>query len=238
MDFKPLTNPNPEGHWVGEVHFGESNLSLMQMVKSAGAVIALVAAGATGAWYIQETRIADAYRENDSLTRQIDALKNSEGWKFPDTLKHLEEVSSRLNKQFAALDSHQELQKRSAALKAQNEKLESSLAEAERLRESAEKVAMEERDKLKKAFAEGKKLKVYSGSSVELVKNTVTLGLPYLYQVSGAQVIVDNVARNLNVGEHVTFEALGRKCRVTLLTTDKQDTSADFMMVCADGAAI
>lgn len=207
-------------------------MSFGNWIQPALGVTALIAVGVGPAWYIQEGRLTDSRDRVANLERQIDALKGSDSWKLPETIKQLEVISGRLHQQFAEQDSLVALKKQNADLQGEVKKLHADIAEKDELLLALGKDLLRLQAESEKARAQAEEFAISVGSSVDLIKNDLTLAVSDLGFESSAYVLLDNEQFKMSLGEYRDVTASGRECRLTLASTVPADKTATFRFIC------
>lgn len=176
-------------------------------------------------WEVRKDYIED-------LKNQIATYSQSNKWKLPETLKQLNSVSDKLEKQLidkkelAALrieskELRENLQTRTQALEAtsnENKKLTTQINAIQ--------------EELKRARLSPKEFTINEGGSEVIIKNRVVFGLS---GVTSGLVIgnVNNEHVTLRIAGNVEIDSLNERCKLTLINT--KPPSASFSFSCDKG---
>lgn len=193
--------------------------------RIAGALVILIPLGVG----LDQHHQSSTQNHINDLNNQIKAYEKSSTWKLPETLKQLNSVSEKLDKQLQAQDDLAKLGKENDELEKNNyqltQKLNAAQGENDDLRATSELLTVQ----LKQALITPQELVLTAGSSAELVKNHVTFGVEEVYPtwVVGN---INNETVRLSIGNYKPVKFLDDTC--TLRLTKISRPSAQFSYTC------
>lgn len=181
-----------------------------------------------GAFLEQHYQNSTENHIND-LNNQIKAYEKSNKWKLPETLKQLNLVSEKLDKQLQSQDDFAKLGNEVSELKKNNSQLTQDFKKAQSENVSLQARTKQLTDQLNQALITPRQIDLTGGSSAELVKNHITFGLEEVYStwIAGN---INNETIRLNVGNYKLVEVLDKTC--TLRLTKISGPAAQFSYTC------
>jgi hypothetical protein len=195
---------------------------------------ALIGLAVAATYQIQQGRIDDRDLLIDARDKEIDSLMSAKVWDVPNTITRLNEISQKLQAQFASIEKLNALQKENGELLTQTASLKKEqAASASKLAQLAEQNALL-KSSLNRAFVAADVIDLEEGRAADLVKNQVTLGVESVYLSGGILGRLGNQPLSLRVGEAKEISVLGKNCRLTLSST--RTPKASFSFFCYDRA--
>ena len=186
-------------------------------------LLAVVGGTYTITYQVQQNRVEDRDKE-------IESLQATKTWDVPNTIDRLSDISKKLQKQFASIEELSTLRKENEALRSERDSLAKEKNEsASKLKEIAEQ-NMLLKSSMEKIFASNQTVDLEAGKAVELVKNSLTLGISSVYSDGTITGRLCNEYLSMTVGESKEIRVLGKSCRLTLVET--RNPRASFTFFC------
>ncbi|WP_434766157.1 hypothetical protein [Pseudomonas triticicola] len=165
----------------------------------------------------------------NDLNNQIKAYEKSSTWKLPETLKQLNSVSEKLDKQLQTQGDLVKLGNENDELEKNNYQLTQKLNTAQGENDDLRAISKQLTEQLKQALISPQEFVLTAGSSAELVKNHITFGVEDVYPtwVVGN---INNENVRLNIGNYKSVKILDDTCTLRLSKISRP--SAQFSYTC------
>jgi TolA-binding protein len=203
--------------------------------KTLGFVLTLLLLVFTGTYTFvyqnQQNRVADRDRMVEARDKQIESLQAAKTWDVPETIDRLNDISKKLQKQFSSMEEFEALRKENEVLRSEKNSLATQNAAVTSKLDEASRQNVLLKSSLEKIFATNQAVDLEEGKAIELVKNSLTLGLSTMYSDSTITGRLGNEYLSMTVGESKTMRVLGKDCRLTLVETRKP--KASFVFSCS-----
>ncbi|MDP9518214.1 hypothetical protein [Pseudomonas protegens] len=200
--------------------------------KTLGFVLTLLLLVFTGTYTFvyqnQQNRVADRDRMVEARDKQIESLQAAKTWDVPETIDRLNDISKKLQKQFSSMEEFEALRKENEVLRSEKNSLATQNAAVTSKLDEASRQNVLLKSSLEKIFATNQAVDLEEGKAIELVKNSLTLGLSAMYSDSTITGRLGNEYLSMTVGESKTMRVLGKDCRLTLVETRKPKASFAF----------
>lgn len=181
----------------------------------------IAAAIAGGTWEIRKDYI-------DNLKTEIESLKEADKWKVPETIKQLNAISEKLDKQMSFKEEYEQLKtehKNFEETKKQlTEDLQKSNNENWTLKEKVSLLSKE----LNATLLASKEITLTAGESAELIKNKVYLGIQGIYSSFVIVRTNNEDTQTLYVSNNKTFNIMNETCTLTLTKITKENATFHF----------
>jgi TolA-binding protein len=203
--------------------------------KVLGIVGALLIAAVSGTFAIaslvQQNRVVDRDRMVEARDKEIESMQTAKSWNVPTTIDRLNDVSEKLQKQFASMEALETLRKENEDLRLERNSLAKTSEEiASKLMGVTEENTLL-KSSMEKIFASNQTIELEAGKAVELVKNSLSLGISSVYSDSSISGRLGNERLSMAVGESKEIRVLGKDCRLTL--TEARNPRVSFAFSCS-----
>jgi len=200
----------------------EIEVTLANILKAISSILLIAGTICYVTWEIRKDYV-------DDLKNQITTLNQSNSWKLPDTLKQLNSISKKLDSQLTSQEDNNRLLEKHRILLDKNSELTRESADQKEQISSLMAELTVAQDQLSQALAPPQEFTLSRGTSAELAKNTVTLGVSGVYDdwISGN---INNESISLNIGNHKFINSFGKPCTLHLIKITPP--TAHFKYVC------
>ncbi|ULL06115.1 hypothetical protein JNO42_03645 [Pseudomonas putida] len=187
---------------------------------------ALVAAGVivTVTWEIRKDYI-------ENLKSEISALKETEKWKVPETIKHLNSISEKLDGQMSFKADYERLKLEEKDFESTKAKLAQELESSKRKINELQSSIYKLTNQIKDISTPPQEFSLQRGESIELLKNSVVLGIEAAYESLVLIRLNNDDTKKLYIGNNLIVTSGDKAC--TLTVKKLIDGSATFNFRCA-----